>query len=217
VKRVRKSTALALVLFVIAMGLWSRLNQSHVWQKLVGKLSDLHSQEPDSQLSDSALSGRRQVLGKECLQTLMSKCCVLLANKDEMPEAFFGRYRLMAIDGSVAWITPTRSSRQGMWVRIISYRFTDERLGEKGKVYRLVTTLLNPRTAPALTLVELYHERWEIELVLDEIKKKRDLPPSEPFDPDDQFLDFVELLNPLPTLKRSLVISPQVRLVTKER
>src|SRR6266487_1805925 len=45
-----------------------------------------------------------------------------------------------------------------------------DRLGEEGKVYRLITTLLNPLTAPALTLVELYHERWEIELVIDEIK-----------------------------------------------
>ncbi len=45
-----------------------------------------------------------------------------------------------------------------------------DRLGEEGKVYRLITTLLNPLTAPALTLVERYHERWEIELVIDEIK-----------------------------------------------
>jgi hypothetical protein len=57
-----------------------------------------------------------------------------------------------------------------MWVRIISSRVTDERLGELDKVYRLVTTLLNPRVAPALALVELYHERWEVELVLDEVK-----------------------------------------------
>jgi len=55
-------------------------------------------------------------------------------------------------------------------VRIISYRLTDERLGEVGKVYRLVTTLLNPHTAPAKDLVILYHERWEIELVIDEVK-----------------------------------------------
>ena len=33
-----------------------------------------------------------------------------------------------------------------------------------------MTTLLNPRVAPALTLIDLYHERWEIELVIDEIK-----------------------------------------------
>ena len=41
---------------------------------------------------------------------------------------------------------------------------------EMGKVYRLVTTLLHPRVAPALELIALYHERWEIELVIDEIK-----------------------------------------------
>jgi hypothetical protein len=80
-------------------------------------------------------------------------------------------------DGSVlAWVGPTRPGsahyplRRGMWVRILSYRLTDERLGEPGKVYRLVTTLLNPRVAPALQLIGLYHERWEIELVIDEIK-----------------------------------------------
>ncbi len=57
-----------------------------------------------------------------------------------------------------------------MWVRIISSRVADERLGEVGRVYRLVTTLLNPRVAPARELIALYHERWEIELLIDEIK-----------------------------------------------
>src|SRR5260370_4312988 len=59
---------------------------------------------------------------------------------------------------------------QPIWVRISSYRITDERLGEVGKVYRLVTTLLNPQTVPIKDLVILYHERWEIELVIDEVK-----------------------------------------------
>src|SRR6266516_7456101 len=40
-RRVRLSTALTLVLFVIALALWSRRNQCQVWQSLVGKLSDL--------------------------------------------------------------------------------------------------------------------------------------------------------------------------------
>ncbi len=80
-------------------------------------------------------------------------------------------------DGSVlAWVGPTRPGsahypvQRGIWVRIISYRVSDEREGVPGKVYRLVTTLLNPRVAPARALIALYHERWEIELVLDEIK-----------------------------------------------
>ncbi len=39
-----------------------------------------------------------------------------------------------------------------------------------GAVHRLVTTLLDPQQAPALELICLYHERWEIELIIDEIK-----------------------------------------------
>lgn len=291
-RRVRASTAVALVLFVIGMALWSRLNQCQVWQKLVGKLSDLHPGEPEDGLSDSGISGRRQALGSQCLQAVMRERCQLIAQRSSMPDAFFGRYRLMAIDGTVlntpdtkanaaafgrsrnqygpgaypqvrcvllaecgshgvvglemghyevsevhgahrlleqvgpemlvlvdagiisggfvehvrerhahvlgaleagawehldhqrrlcdgsvlAWVPPTRKGQaqypvhRGMWVRIISYRITDERLGEQDTVYRLVTTLLNPRVAPALALIELYHERWEVELVIDEIK-----------------------------------------------
>jgi hypothetical protein len=35
-RRVRQSTGLSLVLFVMMLALWSRLNQRQVWQKLVG-------------------------------------------------------------------------------------------------------------------------------------------------------------------------------------
>ena len=55
-------------------------------------------------------------------------------------------------------------------VRVIEYRIRDPRLGEPERIYRLATTLLNPRTAPALALIDCYHERWEIEGVIDEIK-----------------------------------------------
>src|SRR2546429_3840039 len=292
VRRVRLSTVLTLVLFVIAMGLWSRRNQCQVWNSLVSKLSDLHPAQPESTISDAGLSGRRKVLGSQCMQAILRERCQVIATPASMPGAFFGRYRLMAIDGTLfntadttanaaafgrssnqygpgaypqvrcvllaecgshavvglemsryevsevhgahrlleqigpemlvlvdagitsggflehvrerrahalgvletgaweqlahqrrlaegsvlAWVGPTRPSharyplRRGMWVRIISYRVSDERLGEPGKVYRLVTTLLNPRVAPALELIGLYHERWEIELVIDEIK-----------------------------------------------
>ena len=275
VRWVRLSTALTLVVFVIGMALWSRRNQCQVWQSLVGKLSDLHPAEPKSTISASGLSGRRQELGSQCLEALMRERCQVIAQPSSMPSAFFRRYRLMAIDGTVfntpetkanslafgrssnqygpgaypqvrgvllaecgphavvgreidgyevsevhgahrlleqvgrnmlvlvdagitsggfiehvrergahllgvlevgvwehlshqrrladgsvlAWVGPTRPSsahypvHRGMWVRILSYRVTDERLGEKGKVYRLVTTLLNPRVAPALELI----------------------------------------------------------------
>jgi hypothetical protein len=87
-RRVRQSTALTLVWFVIAMALWRRLNQCQVWQKLVGKLSDLHPGEPESLLSASGLSARRKELGSQCLQTLMRERCQLLATPQQMPSAF---------------------------------------------------------------------------------------------------------------------------------
>src|SRR5438270_6714528 len=90
-RRVRLSTALALVLFVIAMALWSRLNQCQVWQKLVGKLSTLHPRQPKSTMSDSGVSGGRQRLGSHCLQALLRERCQLIAQKADMPSAFFGR------------------------------------------------------------------------------------------------------------------------------
>lgn len=42
-------------------------------------------------------------------------------------------------------------------------------------MYRLATTWLNPRTAPALDLIDCYHERGEIETSLDEIKTHQGL------------------------------------------
>jgi hypothetical protein len=60
--------------------------------------------------------------------------------------------------------------QQPVWLRIIEYQVTDERLGEPGQVYHLATTWLNPRTAPAKELLVLYHERSEIEIAVDEIK-----------------------------------------------
>jgi hypothetical protein len=37
-------------------------------------------------------------------------------------------------------------------------------------LYRLLTTILDPDAAPAHELAVLYHERWEIETALDELK-----------------------------------------------
>ena len=102
--------ALNLVLFVIAMALWSRRNQCQVWNSLVGKLSDLHPAEPNSAISDSGLSGRRTVLGSQGLQMLMQERCRLLATPQDMPSAFFGRSRLMAIDGTLFHLPDTKAN-----------------------------------------------------------------------------------------------------------
>jgi hypothetical protein len=62
-----------------------------------------------------------------------------------------------------------RKQGEQVLVRIITYTLTDpDRVGY-GEPHRLVTTLLDPTLYPALDLVCAYHERWEIELVIDEV------------------------------------------------
>lgn len=56
----------------------------------------------------------------------------------------------------------------GVPVRVIEYTLPNVPGSEP--MYRLLTTLLDDRSAPALTLATLYHERWEVELVFDELK-----------------------------------------------
>ena len=53
-------------------------------------------------------------------------------------------------------------------VRVIEYAMPGLPEGE-GR-YRLMTSLLDPATAPALELAALYHERWQVEAVFDELK-----------------------------------------------
>jgi IS4 transposase len=53
-------------------------------------------------------------------------------------------------------------------VRVIDYRLKGVKDAEP--IYRLITTILNPTQAPAQELAALYHERWEIETALDELK-----------------------------------------------
>lgn len=53
-------------------------------------------------------------------------------------------------------------------VRVIQYRL--EGIGESEPLYRVITTILDQDQAPARELAALYHERWEIETALDELK-----------------------------------------------
>jgi hypothetical protein len=110
-RRVPLSTLVGLVLFVMGLALWSRRNQRQVWQSLVGQLSDLHPAQPTSTISDSGLSGRRQALGSQGMQALMAECCQLFAQPVSMPNAFYGRYRLMAIDGTLFNTPDTAANR----------------------------------------------------------------------------------------------------------
>jgi len=61
-----------------------------------------------------------------------------------------------------------RHDKNGIDVRVIEY--TLEGVPDAEPVYRLITTILIPKDAPAKELAALYHDRWEIENAFDEFK-----------------------------------------------
>ncbi len=61
-----------------------------------------------------------------------------------------------------------RHGRNGLTIRVIEYRLEGVQGAEP--IYRLLSTIVDPEAAPATELAALYHERWEIETALDELK-----------------------------------------------
>ena len=76
-------------------------------------------------------------------------------------------------DGSyLTTVYPSEADRRhrtaGLQLRVIEYRL--EGIPEAEPLYRVVTSILDPQRAPAADLAALYHERWEIEVALAELK-----------------------------------------------
>jgi hypothetical protein len=76
-------------------------------------------------------------------------------------------------DGSyLSTIYPSQADRRhrtgGLQVRVVEYRL--EGIPDAEPLYRVVTSILDPQRAPAAELAALYHERWEIEVALAELK-----------------------------------------------
>ncbi len=71
-------------------------------------------------------------------------------------------------DTSTQDTPPTAPTATPITVRVIEYAMPG--LPESEGRYRLMTSLLDPATAPALELAALYHERWQVEAVFDELK-----------------------------------------------
>jgi hypothetical protein len=61
-----------------------------------------------------------------------------------------------------------RHKTNGIVVRVIEYCL--DGVADAEPIYRLVTSILDYEQAPAQELAALYHERWEIETTLDELK-----------------------------------------------
>lgn len=78
-------------------------------------------------------------------------------------------------DGSFlakAYRSPGHRARDegGILVRVIEYTLDDPARPTEAQAHRLLTTLLDPVLDPAEDLIVLYHERWEEELAIDELK-----------------------------------------------
>ena len=76
-------------------------------------------------------------------------------------------------DGSyLSHIHPSRKhprrKTDGLPARVVEYCL--DGVEDAEPLYRLITTILDPEKAPAEQLAALYHERWEIESALDELK-----------------------------------------------
>jgi hypothetical protein len=82
-----------------------------------------------------------------------------------MADRFFPSYKL--------WKAAVKTGADLLWrtkqnARLDEYRLKDVPGAEP--LYRLITTILDHHLAPAKELAALYHERWEIETTLDELK-----------------------------------------------
>jgi hypothetical protein len=80
---------------------------------------------------------------------------------------------MVLADGSyLTTVYPSEKDRRhrngGVRVRVVEYQL--EGVAEAEPLYRLVTTILDEAATPAAELAALYHERWEIEGALAELK-----------------------------------------------
>lgn len=58
------------------------------------------------------------------------------------------------------------------WIEVRMIRFTLTFRSGKSETYRLITTITDPRQAPAEELARLYSKRWTIETMFDELKAR---------------------------------------------
>jgi hypothetical protein len=69
---------------------------------------------------------------------------------------------------SPSGVSRAQAAEQAITVRVIEYTMPGDAQAQPR--YRLLTTLLDAKVAPALELAAVYHQRWEIESVFDELK-----------------------------------------------
>jgi hypothetical protein len=121
---------------------------------------------------DMLLLWDRGFLSYDLVQQVLQRGAHLLARiKNNLVFRPIRRLR----DGSyLAKLYPSPRHRDrdeaGVLVRIIEYTLDDPGRAGSGEKHRLLTTLLEATPHPAKQLIVLYHERWEEEIAIDELK-----------------------------------------------
>jgi hypothetical protein len=100
-----------MVYYVIALGLFLPAAYEEVLRCLVEGLGWLDGQEPARVAGKSAIAQARRRLGAAPLETLYAQCGPR-ATRDT-PGAFFGRYRLVSVDGSTLAVPDTPQNQSG--------------------------------------------------------------------------------------------------------
>lgn len=97
---------------------------------------------------------------------------LLIRARSEIHAKVLRRYK----DGSRLVRLPVRQKgnrkRITHWLELREIRVRVQRAGHRGLELRLWTSLLDPKSAPAAELVELYARRWEHELYYRELKRQ---------------------------------------------
>lgn len=114
----------------------------------------------------------RNFLNYAALCAVRARQCHLLARVKS--DIVFQPIRRLSDGSLLAKMYPPVRDRKpgdaGIVVRIIEYTFSDPGRPGSGEKHRLLTTLLDLRRHPSKRLIALYHERWEEEITIDELK-----------------------------------------------
>lgn len=99
------------------------------------------------------------------------------ASLSRLPADLVRSYDFQLSDGS--WIATLGKGRNcqdaPLVVRVIEYTIQQPGLPGNGQRHRLMTTLLDPQQAPALELISLYRQRWQVETTFGEIDHQQQI------------------------------------------
>ena len=167
------------VWFVVALGLFCRDSYRQVFRWLApyrrwgtpGR-STLCEARRRLGVGDMLLLWDRNFLSDETVQQVKTQQAQLLARIKK--NLVFQPIKQLADGSYLAKLYRSAKDRRhdtdGILVRIIEYTLDAPQRPGSGEKHRLLTTLWDENEHPAETLIVPYHERWEEELAIDEIK-----------------------------------------------